>query len=397
MNFRSLTTLICATGLASASALAHSVEPPSFADIVQPHIDSGKFVGALGVVFSSQGVLAAPSAGYANLESKAPLSGNTLFWIASTTKPFQATAIMMLVDDGKVGLDDPVVKYLPEFKPRIAATAASGKVKMKKPKRPITVRMLLNHTSGLTYAPAGEMPPRVDCCPLTELVERFAALPLAFEPGTSFQYSNAGPDTASRIVEVVSGQRFEDFLSERLLWPLGMHDTTFFPNDEQLARLATSYWFDPAAGKLVVAPNEIFLTAPYGDRGIRHAPGGGLFSRGTDLALFGQMFLNKGTYGGRRYLSEAAVAEMTRNQIAPEIMSKVPQLPGPDAPMGYGLGWGVGASGAYFHTGVNMTIIRVDPARGIGAIFLAPQAGDETGLRIYLELGTVANKVFAGK
>ena len=367
--------ILFASWIPGVAGIAAADEPPNFRAIVQPYVEQGRFVGANGVVVSRQGILAMPSAGVADFESRKPLAPNTLFWIASTSKPFQATAVMMLVDEGKVSLDEQVSKYLPQFK-----TLKS-----------MSVRMLLNHTNGLSYSAPGQFRP-TDCCSLSEEVERFVALPLMFEPGTKFMYSNAGPDTASRIVEVISGKSFEAFLTERLLEPLGMHDTAYFPKEEQLLRLAPGCLFDKAVNKLVRAPNEIFITAPFGDRTARHAPGGGLFSTGPDLALFVQMLLNRGSLGGKRYLSEAAVAEMTRNQVPAELMSMVPSLPGSDAPMGYGLGWGVGATGAYFHTGVAMTVIRIDPNRGFGTILLSPQSQDEVGFELLMKLTSAANR-----
>ncbi len=373
MRFRYLLAWSMVIGLSTS---AQAQEPPTFHDIVQPYIDQGRFVGATAVIVGREGILNLPSAGYADFESKQPLLTNTVFWLASTSKPFQATAVMMLVDEGKVKLDDPVSNYLPQFKAL----------------KPMTVRMLLNHTNGLRYTAADRPMRPTDCCSLAEEVDRFVSLPLTFDPGTRFMYSNAGPDTASRIVEVVSGKSFEDFITEQLFAPLGMKDTTYFPNDEQLSRLAKGCLFDKAAGKLARAPNEVFITAPYGDRKIRHAPGGGLFSTGLDLALFTQMLLNKGELGGKRYLSEASILEMTRNQVPEELRSMVPSMPGPDAPMGYGLGWGVGATGAYFHTGVAMATIRVDPTRGFASILLSSQASDEVGFDIMNKLGEAANQ-----
>jgi CubicO group peptidase (beta-lactamase class C family) len=300
---------------------------------------------------------------------------------------------MMLVDEGKLKLDDPVSKYLPEFKPRLQVNV-KGKQLLREPAHAITVRMLLNHTSGLEYSdPAHVMPP-TDCCSLAELVTRFVSLPLLNEPGTKFAYSNAGPDTACRIVEVVSGQDFETFLRTRLLQPLGMNDTTYFPTQEQLARLATVYWFSPSEHKLVHAPQQVFLTLPYDDRKIRHAPGGGLFSTGGDLARFAQLFLGKGVFEGHRYLSEASVADMTRSQLSAEVFATIPQPPGsgPDVPASYGLGWGVGASGAYFHPGSASTNIRIDPVRGYAAILLPQQAPDATVLEMYRKLDEAARQ-----
>ncbi len=368
-----LTTLLATAVLGPADARA--AEAPTFQEIVQPYVDQGRFVGASAAVVTRDGVVGTPSSGFADFETKRPLAWNTMFWIASASKPFQATAVMMLVDEGKVSLDDPVSKYLPQF------------AKLK----PMTVRMLLNHTNGLSYsAPNGFRP--TDCCSLADEVDRFVSLPLMFDPGTRFQYSNAGPDTASRIVEVVSKQTFEVFIRERLLTPLGMSDTTYFPSAEQLSRLAPGCMVDKDSGKLVRAPNEVFLTSPYHDRKVRHAPGGGLFTTRPDLALFVQMLVNKGVLGGRRYLSEASVAEMTRNQVPAGLMSAVPPPPGEKGTMGYGLGWGLTSEGVYFHTGVAMTVIRVDPNRGFGTVFLSSQSQDATGFEILSRLGEAANK-----
>jgi CubicO group peptidase (beta-lactamase class C family) len=386
---RELLCTIIATGF---SAAAHAQEPPTFQEIIQPYVDRGLMAGAIGVVVTKSEVLNFPIVGYADLEAKKPMQRDALFWIASTSKAFQATALMMLVDDGKVKLDDPVSKYLPDFKPRIAVKDADGKERLRKPARSITVRMLLNHTSGLQYADPA-VPTRTDCCALTAEVARFVSLPLMHEPGARFAYQNAGPDTSSRIVEVVSGKDFETFLNERLLQPLGMKDTTYFPSEEQLSRLAVVYWFSPTEKKLVHAPQEVFLTLPYSDRKIRHAPGGGLFSTGGDLARFAQMFLGNGVFEGRRYLSESAVEEMTHSQLSPEVAATVPQPPGGrDVPATYGLGWGVGASGAYFHPGAASTDIRIDPKRGYATIFLPQQAPDMTILEVYLRLIDAAQK-----
>lgn len=389
---RRVSATLLASIAVSASWPVGAQEPPTFQEIVQPYIDQGLMAGANGVVVNKSEVLNFPTAGYADLEAKKPMQRDTLVWIASTSKTFQATALMMLVDDGKVILDDPVSKYLPDFKPRIVVKDAEGKESLREPARAITVRMLLNHTSGLHYADPA-IATRTDCCSLRDEVARFVSLPLMHEPGARFAYQNAGPDTSSRIVEVVSGKDFEIFLDERLLQPLGMKDTTYFPSQEQLSRLAVVYWFSPTEKKLVRAPQEVFLTLPYSDRKIRHAPGGGLFSTGGDLARFAQMFLGKGMFEGRRYLSESAVDQMTRSQLSPEVLATVPQPPGgPDVPVTYGLGWGVGASGAYFHPGAASTDIFVDPARGYAAIFLPQQAPDATMFEVYLRLGEAVRR-----
>jgi CubicO group peptidase (beta-lactamase class C family) len=220
--------------------------------------------------------------------------------------------------------------------------------------------------------------------------------PLRHAPGTAFMYSDAGINVSSRIVEVVSGKAFEEFLEERLLSPLGMRDTTYFPNPDQLSRLATAYYVPPGTKTLTPIPDDLARPRPraqLSDRQSRHAPMGGLFSTGADVARFAQMFLGKGSVSGRRYLSQAAVNEMTRDQIPEVARATIPQPPfGNDRPVSYGLGWGLGARGAYFHPGMATTNIRIDDTRSFAGIFLAQHAGDEASLEIQTRLGDAAER-----
>ena len=171
--------------------------------------------------------------GWADVAAGMPMREKKLFWIASQSKPITATALMMLVDEGKVKLDDPVEKYLPEFKDQwLAVEQDKDHILLKKPKHPITVRNILSHTSGLPFKSALEQP-TLDLLPLRVAVRSYAMTPLQFEPGSKYQYSNAGINTAGRIIEVVSGMPYEEFLDKRLFEPLGMKDTTFWPNEEQ--------------------------------------------------------------------------------------------------------------------------------------------------------------------
>ena len=147
----------------------------------------------------------------------------------------------MLVDEGKIALDDPVEKYLPEFKSQmVIAEIDDDHVLLRKPVHPITIREVLSHVSGLPFKSAMEEP-TLDGLPLNLAVRSYAAAPLATEPGTHFQYSNAGINTAARVLEVVSGMKYEDFMQRRLFDPLGMNDTTFWPSETQVERLAKSY------------------------------------------------------------------------------------------------------------------------------------------------------------
>jgi CubicO group peptidase (beta-lactamase class C family) len=285
---------------------------------------------------------------------------DAVFWIASQSKPITATAFMMLVDEGKVSLDDPVEKYLPEFKGQMLSAEEGGRKTLRAPRHPITVREVLSHTSGLPFKSAKEPGP-LDKLPLRDAVQSYAEAPLQSEPGAKYQYSNAGINTAGRIIEVVSGVPYEEFLRQRLFDPLGMKDTTFWPGEQQVARLAKSY--KPNAAKTDLEETTVTqLTYPLSDRGRRYPmPAGGLFSTADDLARFCRMVLNGGSLDGKRYLSERAVREMTAKQTG-------------DLKENYGLGWATGG-GTFGHGGAYSTNMTVDPRRGLVLIYLVQHSG----------------------
>src|SRR5947208_5228080 len=213
-------------------------DEPSIARRLQPFVDRGTLAGAVILVATRDKVLSLETAGYSDVAAKRPMSDDAFFWIASMSKPITATALMMLVDEGKVSLDDPVAKHLPEFRDQmVAVEKTSTRIVLKKPSHAIMVREILSHTSGLPFSSALEQP-TLDLLPLRVAVGSYAMTPLQFEPGSRSQYSNAGVNTAGRIIEVVAGMPYEEFLESRLFRPLGMSDTTFRPTDRQLARLA---------------------------------------------------------------------------------------------------------------------------------------------------------------
>ena len=199
-----------------------------------------------------QGVCSVETVGFADLATRRPMTEDTLFWIASTSKPLTGTLVMMLIEEGKLHPDDPIEKYLPEFKGQmVVAEQTDDHLLLRKPAHPITLRETLTHTSGLPFRSPVEHP-SLDGLPLAVAVRSHAMMHLLFEPGAKYSYSNAGTNVAARVLEVVTGRAFEDFLQERLLDPLGMKDTTFWPNDEQVARLASTYRLtgtDEAPGK----------------------------------------------------------------------------------------------------------------------------------------------------
>ena len=240
---------LSALSLALAVALlpAHADSPPkNLAAVLQPFVDSHSLAGAVVLVANKDKVLDLEAVGYLDVAAKKPMPTDAIFWIASQSKPITGAALMILVDEGKVKLDDPVEKYLPEFaNVKVAVKQEKGPPVLRKPKRSITVRDILNHTSGMPFASKKEHP-TLDGLTLKEGVKSYAETPLQSDPGEKYSYSNAGINTAGRIIEVVSGMSYEEFLDKRLFGPLGMKDTTFWPNEEQLTRLAKSYKPDAA-------------------------------------------------------------------------------------------------------------------------------------------------------
>ena len=318
--------------------------------------------GAVALLASKDKVLALETVGYADVTAKKPMQPDNVFWIASVTKPITATAVMMLVDEGKLDLNDPVEKYLPEFKAQsVAVPQENGQVLLKKPDRCITIKHLLSQTSGLPFMTPLEQPVRMDRFSLADIVRLYALLPLLSEPGVKFQYSNENFGTAARVLEVVTGMAYEDFLSTRLFEPLCMKDTTFWPNDEQVSRLAKVYKPNDEKTALEEMP-LVWLSYPLTSRIGRYpTPGGGLFSTASDISLFGQMFLNGGVFSGKRYLSEAAISEMTTRHTG-------------DNPESYGLGWWVG-DGTFEHGGAYCTNLWVDSQKQIAMVLFTQHEG----------------------
>jgi CubicO group peptidase (beta-lactamase class C family) len=354
--------------LAAPAALAEEPTPApakGIAAALQPFVDRHWLAGAVTLVADRDRVLSLGAVGFADVAAKKPMRPDALFWIASQSKPITAAALMMLVDEGKVKLDDPVAKYLPEFKDQWLAVFRDGEsILLRRPKHPPTVRHLLSHTSGLPFRSALEQP-TLDLLPLRVAVGSYALTPLDFEPGSRFQYSNAGINTAGRIIEVVSGMPYETFLVRRLFEPLGMKDTTFWPNESQFARLAKSY--RPNAARTGLRETTITqLKYPLDDRSRQPMPAGGLFSTASDVGRFCQMVLGGGVFQGKRYLSAAAVKEMTSKQTGPALKE------------GYGLGWGTGG-GKIGHGGAYATNMTIHVKPGLITVFLVQQAGGFPG------------------
>lgn len=336
-------------------------------------LESNEFSGAVTVVVGREGILGMEAFGLADLKSARPMRKDSVFWIASMTKPMTAACVMMLVEEGKVSLDDPVSKHLPAFKGQ--KLLKDGK--QIDPARPVTVKDLLTHTSGLTAAYATPAGQPSDTLPLEKMCDFYAGQPLRYEPGSQWSYNNPGINTLGRIVEAVSGMPYSDFLESRLLEPLGMTSTTFWPDESELERRALPYAKDKDSGQLVLGKTHTFRE-PYSDPSRTAIPAGGLWSTGEDIAKFCRMMLNKGELEGRRVLKAETVALMTRNQLGD--MPKVSFTPG----MAMGLGFhvvrepqGVSESlsaGSFGHGGAHGTQMWIDPVRQRAYVLLVQRA-----------------------
>ncbi len=353
---------------------------------MEKFVASGDLSGAVTVVGRKDGVVAFDAVGQRDIEAKAPMTKDTLFRIASMTKPITAIGIMILADEGKLSPDDDVAKHLPEFTgqmllaPRLKETPADAPVVLKKPARPVKLRDLMTHTSGVANYPKG-----VDDVyakrnrTLAETTLATALQPLRTEPGTQWSYSNPGIDVLGRVIEVVSGETYENFLKKRVFDPLGMKDTAFYPTKEQLARLAVTYFKD-RNDKMAPSTN-VLIGLPANPK--HPIPAGGLISSGDDLANLYRMMLNKGTLNGKRILSEKAVAEMTKNQTGD--LANVGFVPGG----GFGYGWAVVrepkgvtamlSAGTYGHGGAFGTQGWIDPAQDVFVVLLIQRSGLQNG------------------
>lgn len=346
-------------------SLVHAGESPDLPkgihNSLKPFVESHSLAGAVTIVADKNKVLDTSVVGFSDIKARTPMRPDALFWIASMSKPITATAVMILVDEGKILLDDPVEKYLPEFKQIwLAVEQDKEHILHKKPHHPITIREILSHTSGLPFASPLEVP-TLDAHTISDRARSYAMTPMIFEPGTKYQYSNAGINTAGRIIEVVSGMPYEKFLDTCLFEPLGMVETTFWPSETQVARLAKMY--KPTADKTNLEETPISqLSYPLTDHKRQPMPGGGLFSTTSDIARFCQMILNDGTFEGKRYLSETSIHEMTRRQTAETLKEN------------YGLGWATGGD-SFGHGGALSTNMSIDTKRGLITIFMVQHAG----------------------
>jgi CubicO group peptidase (beta-lactamase class C family) len=355
---------------------------------VQRDLDDKRIAGAVTLVIRRGRVAWFKSQGMMDREAAKPMRPDAMFRICSMTKPITSVAVMMLYEEGRFLLDDPVSKYLPEFKnPKVLVKPASGTPYSIPATKEITIRDLLRHTSGLTYNWNADLGPMYETAgvasgllqydgTIADSVKKLATVPLLFNPGERWEYS-LSVDVLGRLVEVVSGKPLDEFFRTRIFEPLGMKDTYFFPPDNKLDRLATAYTYDPDKGlnrfpDTPIREGTFAYSADYPSRGPKKlfSGGAGLVSTAMDYARFCQMMLDDGKVGNIRLLSRKSVELMTHDQLG-----KI----GPE--QGFGLGFGVsgiksplselGTPGEYSWGGFFYTGFTIDPKEQMIVVFMA--------------------------
>lgn len=353
------------TLLALLPLALYAADPATLARIkprMQAQVDRGVISGTVTLILEKGQLVHHEVVGMADRENNKPMRKDSIFQIMSMTKPFTGVAIMMLVEEGKLNLHDPVGKYVPEFKHH----------------QGMLVRHLMTHTSGLAANPPGENMEWYYSMKTTlgEAIKYYATTPLLFEPGTKWSYSNMGIATLGRIVENLSGQKFEDFIAQRILTPLKMNDTFFFPDAqpaERKSRIVVNYCtannaLTPCGHTTLGGDSRKLRTgATYS------APEFGLYSTAEDLSRFYQTMLNGGTYEGKRLLSRASVEAMSMTQTG-DLQT------GHNTGATFGLTWEVisknnGAAqlwslGTFGHGGAFGTHGWIDPKKQIVGVFL---------------------------
>ncbi len=333
---------------------------PEVSQAMRAFVDDGTVAGVVTLVARGEQILHLEALGLRDREAQDPLRTDDLFWIASMTKPMTATALMILQDEGRLSVDDPVSKYLPEY---AEVRLENGE----RPSQPVLIRHLLTHTAGLT---ALERRPPPDTRSLEEQSRLMAARPLKWEPGTRWEYG-WGLQVVGRIIEVVSGQPYDVFMQQRIFDPLKMTRTTFHLTPELRMRLAQVYKLNESRTGLVPAEHRYVAADPEARQ--TPMPSGGLFSCAADVHRFYATILRGGEWNGTRIVSREAVQQMTTPQVGDLTTGFTPGCT-------WGLGWclvrqpqGVTATlspGSFGHGGAYGTQVWVDPVRGLVTVLM---------------------------
>lgn len=320
--------------------------------------------GAVTLIATRDAVVQLSATGKSDIEQNEAMKTDAMFWIASMTKPVTAVSILMLQDEGKLSVDDPVAKYVPEL--------AELKTPQGKPAN-VTLKQLLTHTSGmaLEVSTADRQKART----LADLMPIYARLPMRFDPGSKWEYCQAGINSLGRVVEVVSGKSLPEFFQERIFTPLGMKQTTFYPTEEQVARLAMGYKL--SGGKLIENPVRTMSGKPLTSHEHYPAANAGLFTTASDYGRFCQMLLNEGSLDNKQYLKPETVRLMRTLQTGDLVTGFSP-----------GCGWGLGvcvvrqpqgvtamlSPGTFGHGGAWGTQAWIDPVKEVVYVLMVQRA-----------------------
>ena len=358
----------------------------------QSDVDKGVIPGAVVLIARDGKVAFFDAFGFQDREKRIPMKPDSIFRIASMTKPITSVALMMLVEEGKIQIDDPLALYLPEFKDlkvgveKIGPESGKPQLLLEPPRRGPTIQDLLRHTSGFTYDLFGDSlvkkayqaaNVRDSNQTLAEFTSRLAQLPLAYQPGTTWEYS-VSTDVLGRVIEVVSGVPFDQFVSDRVLKPLKMTSTGFFVPESDVGRLAEPQ-LDPTTGTRPARGSDVTRKPSF------PSGAGGMVSTAADYVRFCQMLLNGGELDGARLLSPHTIALMTADHLPPgtpiglggQFGSLKPDL---EDGQGFGLGFAVrvapghnpypGSVGEFYWVGATGTAFWVDPKERLVAILM---------------------------
>jgi CubicO group peptidase (beta-lactamase class C family) len=353
-------------------ALLLAAEPPKLPGIgeaMQKHVAAGAISGAVTMVITKDRILHLEATGLAEIATARPMTSDAVFSIKSMTKPVTGVAVLMLQSEGKLNVDDPVAKYIPEF--------ANLKTPSGQPAN-LTIAQLLTHTSGLGEG-LGEAGSGTDRAHnLADLVRQALASPMQYEPGARWKYTQSGINTAARIVEVLSGVSFDQFLSSQLFEPLGMDSTRFYPGEKLQQRMVTLYSKNKDTGLVEAVPRRSNLAS----RDRPPLATSGLYSTAPDFGRLCQMLLNGGELDGRRYLSPEALKSLATPRTGDLKAGFVP-----------GSAWGLAAGvvaepqgvtamlspGTYGHGGAYGTQAWIDPVKGVAYILMIQRTGFGNG------------------
>jgi CubicO group peptidase (beta-lactamase class C family) len=345
---------------------------------IRADVERGRIPGVVMMVQRDGQLAHSRTFGRQDPQSGAPMREDSIFRIYSMTKPIVSVGIMMLVEEGRITLSDPVSKHIPELKGLRVGVEKGGNLEIVAAQREPTIQDLLRHTSGFTYGVFGKSAVKelytkngVDSSDHSnaELVQKLAKVPLMYQPGTTWEYGRS-TDVLGHVIEKVSGQPLDAWLQARILGPLGMKDTAFYADTARQPRIAEAFAKDPDSG----APNNLL--------NVREPPkylagGQGLVSTAADYIRFGQMLLNGGELGGVRLLSRKTVNLMTSDHLG--------GIRGPTAGYGFGLGFAVrladgvspieGSAGDYNWAGLGGTYFWVDPKERLVAVWMMQAPG----------------------